>query len=90
MVDPLSYFLFQTVFQIWCNKHNGMYYPVCGMALIKYTLLVKGVCVCGVYMCVCVCARKLLTCLYPLRFRHTHHESKDQSRVSGEGEGMNE
>ena len=39
MVDPLSYFLFQTVLHDWCNKGCGMCYPVCGMGHIKDSLL---------------------------------------------------
>ena len=35
MVDPLSYFLFQTVLHNWCNKGHGIFYPVCGMVDIK-------------------------------------------------------
>ena len=30
MVDPLSYFSFQSVLHDWCNKGRGMCYPVCG------------------------------------------------------------
>ena len=40
-INPsLSYFLFQLVLHNWCNKGNGMYYPVCGMVHIKVPLLV--------------------------------------------------
>ena len=39
MVDPLSYFSFQTVFYDWCNKGHGMCYLVCGMVHIKEPLL---------------------------------------------------
>ena len=31
MVDLVSYFSFQPVFQDWCNKGRGMCYPVSGM-----------------------------------------------------------
>ena len=37
MVDPLSFFLFQSVFHDWCNK--GMCNPVCGMVHVKDPLL---------------------------------------------------
>ena len=39
MVDPLSYFLFQSVLHDWCNNGCGMCYPVCGMMDIKVPLL---------------------------------------------------
>ena len=39
MVEPLSYFLFQSVLHDWCNKGCGMYYSVCGMVHIKEPLL---------------------------------------------------
>ena len=42
MVNPLSYFSFQSVLHDWCNKGRGMYYPVCGMMYIKYSLLLIG------------------------------------------------
>ena len=42
MVDPLSYFLFQPVLHVWCNKGCGMCYPVCGMMHIKEPLLLIG------------------------------------------------
>ena len=41
-VDPLSYFSYQLVLHDWCNKGRGMYYPVCGMMLIKEPLLLIG------------------------------------------------
>ena len=43
MVDPLSYFSFQPVLHIWCNKGHGMCYPVSGMVHIKEPLLLIGV-----------------------------------------------
>ena len=42
MVYPLSYFLFQSVLNNWCNKGCGMCYPVCGMMHIKEPLLLIG------------------------------------------------
>ena len=39
MVDPLSYFSFQSEVHDWCNKGYGMFYPVCGMVHIKEPLL---------------------------------------------------
>ena len=36
-IDPLSYFLFQPVYQ--CIEGCGMCYPVCGMVHIKEPLL---------------------------------------------------
>ena len=42
MVDPLSYFSFQPVLHDWCNKGNGMCYPVYGMMHIKEPLLLIG------------------------------------------------
>ena len=41
-VDPLSYFLFQSVLHDWCNKGHVMYYPVYGMVHIKEPLLLIG------------------------------------------------
>ena len=38
MVDPLSYFSFQSVH----HKGRGMCYPVCGMMYIKEPLLLIG------------------------------------------------
>ena len=35
-------FLFQPVLHNWCNKGRGMFYPVCGMAHIKESLLLIG------------------------------------------------
>ena len=35
IVDPLSFFLFQSVLHAWCNKDYDMCYPVCGMMHIK-------------------------------------------------------
>ena len=42
MVDPLSYFSFQSVLHDWCNKCRGICYPVCGMVHIKEPLLLIG------------------------------------------------
>ena len=42
MVDPLSYFSFQSVFHDWCNNGRGLCYPVCGMMQIKEPLLFIG------------------------------------------------
>ena len=42
IVDPLSYFSFQSVLHDWCNKGRGMHYPVCGMVHIKEPLLLIG------------------------------------------------
>ena len=42
MVDPLSYFSFQTVLHDWCNKACGMCYPVYEMMHIKVHLLPIG------------------------------------------------
>ena len=42
MVDPLSYFSFQPVFQDWCNKGRGMCYPICEVVHIKESLLQIG------------------------------------------------
>ena len=42
MVDTLSYFSFQPVLPVWCNKGRGMCYPVCGMMHIKEPLLLIG------------------------------------------------
>ena len=39
MVDPLSYFSFQSVLHDWYNKGSGMCYPLCGMVHIKEPLL---------------------------------------------------
>ena len=39
MVDPLSYFSFQPVLHVWCNKGYSMCYPACGMVHIKESLL---------------------------------------------------
>ena len=39
MVDPLSYFSFQPVLHILCNKGCGMFYPVCGMVHKKEPLM---------------------------------------------------
>ena len=39
---PLSCFLFHPVLHDWCNKGNGMCYPVCVMELIKEPLLLIG------------------------------------------------
>ena len=36
---PIDYFLFQPVVHDWCNKGCGMCYSVCGMVLIKVSLL---------------------------------------------------
>ena len=42
-VSPIiSYFSFQPVLHIWCNKGRGMCYPVCGMMHIKEPLLLIG------------------------------------------------
>ena len=38
----MSYFSFQPVLHDWCNKSNGMCYPVCGMVPIKEPLLLIG------------------------------------------------
>ena len=35
MVEPLSYFSFQPVLREWCNKGDGMCYPVCAMVQVK-------------------------------------------------------
>ena len=35
---PLSYFSFQPVFHNWCNKGQGVCYPVYGIVHIKRTL----------------------------------------------------
>ena len=35
LMDPMSYFSFQQVFDNWYNKCCGMYYLVCGMVQIK-------------------------------------------------------
>ena len=35
VVDPKSYFSFQSVLHDWYNKCRGMYYPVCGMVNIN-------------------------------------------------------
>ena len=42
MVEPLSYFSFQSVLHDWYNKGSGMCYPVCGMMHIKEPLLLNG------------------------------------------------
>ena len=42
MVDPLSYFLYQTVLHDWCNKGHGICYPICEMMHIKEILLLIG------------------------------------------------
>ena len=42
MVNPLSYFSFQSVLHDWCSKGHGMYYPVCEMVHIKDLLLLIG------------------------------------------------
>ena len=39
MVDPLSYFSFQTELSNWCNRGCGMCYPLCGAMHIKDPLL---------------------------------------------------
>ena len=39
MVNLLSYFSFQLVLHDWSKKGPGMYYPICGMVLIKDPLL---------------------------------------------------
>ena len=41
-IDSLNYFLFQPVLHDWCNKGQGMCYPVCGMVHIKEPLLLIG------------------------------------------------
>ena len=41
-VDPLSFFSFQPMLHIWCNKDCGMCYPVCGMVHIKDAMLLIG------------------------------------------------
>ena len=57
MVDPLSYFTFQPLFHVWCNKGCGMCYHVCRMVRIKEPLLLtKKSSPCG--------ARQLRACLY--------------------------
>ena len=48
MVDPLSYFTFQSVLHDWCNKGRGMCYPVYGMMHIKEPLMLIGnISLCG-------------------------------------------
>ena len=42
MVDPLSYFPYQTVLHDWCNKGHGICYPICEMMHIKELLLLIG------------------------------------------------
>ena len=43
MVDPLSYFSFQSVIHDWCNIGRGISYPVCGMIdAYKITLAAKS------------------------------------------------
>ena len=42
MVDPLSYFSFQSVLHDWCNKGRCVCYPVCGIVHIKEPLLLIG------------------------------------------------
>ena len=42
MVDPLSYFSFQSVFHDWCNKGPGICYHACGMVHKKEPLLLIG------------------------------------------------
>ena len=37
IVDPLSYFSFQSVFHDLCNNGYGMCYPVCGMVHITHS-----------------------------------------------------
>ena len=39
MVDHWSYLLHD-----WCDKYCGIYYPVCGMVYIKYSLLLAKSC----------------------------------------------
>ena len=42
MVDPLSYFSFQPVLHIWCNKSCGICYLACGMMDVKELSLLIG------------------------------------------------
>ena len=42
MVDPLSYFSFQSVLHNWRNKSCGVYYPVFGMVHIREHMLLTG------------------------------------------------
>ena len=42
MVNPFSYFSFQSVLHDLCNKCRGMCYPVRGMMHIKEPLLLIG------------------------------------------------
>ena len=41
-LDPFSYFSFQSVLHVWCNKGRGMCYPVFEMMHIKEPLLLIG------------------------------------------------
>ena len=45
-IDPswctMSYFSFQPVLHVWCNKGRGIYYPVCEVVHIKDSLLLIG------------------------------------------------
>ena len=38
-VDPFTYFSFQPVLHVWCNKDLGICFPVCGMVHIKEPLV---------------------------------------------------
>ena len=42
MMEPLSYFSFQSVLHDWCNKGRDMCYPFSGMMHIKEPLLLIG------------------------------------------------
>ena len=42
MVDPLSYFSFQSMLHDWCNKGCGMCYPVGRIVHIKEPVLLTG------------------------------------------------
>ena len=42
MVDPLSYFSFQSVLHDRYNKGRGMCYPFCGIVHVKEHLLLIG------------------------------------------------
>ena len=38
----MNYFLLQPVLYNWCNKIEGMQYPICGIVFIKDLLLLTG------------------------------------------------
>ena len=42
MERSLSYFTFQPVLHVLCNKGHGMCYPICGMVHIKEHLMLIG------------------------------------------------